>query len=1045
MVRIVTSVVESQVITPKRLAVAFVVTALAAYLFAVTLGGVDVTAIANGNEGQIVTGRNAPSAIVTTSENSAGSSKKASLPARAANAAASSRGSNLKFAPVLEKGGENGIKNPSLIIMESTVYGTLLELTSLVMKKTAAPVTLHCPNEYWHSATVEEQRPIAPLFTLSPPYKSTRSKIFKPKKRVAVIFIGQFDEPSTSKTRRRAKQWSAHFDKVFLVGGDNEQSYLMSCNHNSYPHLIACAAHIMVAEGATFESLTILDATVKNYDASVCALVQSVISRNANAEHAIDSPLTGRIVVDTEPVDELKLADHCLRNRFVSHLFGYLSASDAATYMPRIQLPDDLVAAKRQLHWYAYKHRLKSIVIPSAAFHCFFKMASEWLMTDTPTEIGIVPFVEFMAAALKGGDGKNTPRVTLHRLRDEVVLGEASSDPTVLAALGSQRHFKPASSEVYGEPIFVSDSPSIKCPTASGDSAQRKEIIASLEPGSTNKHFAAFTKLPLGAWVVPYQLTTGVNVGSDAAAHADVGEHEGPAEHEGASADEAATRITVVKRVASRFSVRTQVKGVGPVSPASPQVARTREYLDHEHPEEWSQPNFYPPTLVVSMKFNEILNRDFVRKYFDSLFGHFRRVVIISKEPAVGWNERYAPFPRYCLDGLSTIACMMHLLRKRLVRRSGGIMFIHIDAFIFPLEHFGDGRTRDMLISKRHQYFGGHPDEWPLWPDPYKTDYAGTSGERIFSHWNRGLQTFGSFFHEWKDNNKMLQQAHEMRHNTFADIFFVPSRIFDLALDILDYHFLFMTPFEGFIGYWASVIASASTTRYNGFEYQGCCCCGSDGEVMTHPAGHKVTPSNQQTVLNMAKRIDDSFSCETSVDLIAVTYSSLGPVRHIVKQSAARLFGAVEDASATIFASLEEQTCNVDASLKIQKPSKAVNALLVAPLTNSVRLKISCMDASSIINVYLHTPNVNTVDVSMAESCGRDARLRVAIATGVTMPTAIEGEGKPMTLDEGDDLLLISPTDDGHLTSVKVKIDTAHHGKSSVTISLKSGGKVSKL
>lgn len=450
--------------------------------------------------------------------------------------------------------------------------------------------------------------------------------------------------------------------------------------------------------------------------------------------------------------------------------------------------------------------------------------------------------------------------------------------------------------------------------------------------------------------------------------------------------------------------MRYTKKGGGPESPDShAKVDNTGAQFTHDAPPEWSQVNFYPPTVVNSLKHNEILDRPFIRRYFSSLERYFRRVVFVSKAPAAGYNDRFAPFPKHCLDGLSTNGCMIHLLRTRLLRHSGGLMFFHIDAFIYPRDFLGDGRMRDMLISKKHQYFGGKPDEWVFWPDHIKSDTTGIFPENGYMPWNRGIRTLGTFFWEYREANGMFKATQDQRHSNFADIFFVPSRVIDVAVEILEYHQPYFTPFEGFIGYWANLIQAMTTARHESFLHQGCCCCGADGEIPDYPAGHKMTPANKQSIDRMTDRIVASFECDVGpatvatmpVGLTDVEFENwLGPVGHIVKRPSVSKFFELSGPDGVSRESpfhlvLFEGTCRLTALI----PATGGNAprvMIVAPLTTVVDLSLAAAAAATTTTakIYIHAPNANRVRVKGSRGSSSFA-FDVVVVTGVAMETLV--------------------------------------------------------
>jgi hypothetical protein len=842
-----------------------------------------------------------------------------------------------------------------------------------------------CPDEYWQSAPLEEQAPVPHINLMFEHAATPTTQTFTSFKRIlAVITLTPpgdlVPESEKQDAQQRAELWATYFDRSYVVGAD-VKTFLMSCNAGNFPNLVACAAHTLIHDGAAYGALVVLDATLKGYDTTVCAIAAQLRAELDGTNSALEVP--NRFMLDTEPMTELDPSEVCMQHRMSIRVQGHLSKSsvDAKWRLPASLAAAESVDELRALHWYRHRHRLKALVVPAHAFKEFFKSAAEWLFTDAPTYTSIVPFVEMLAA------GTGLPLMRLDS-GSSFTLGHVQwstrdgGDPgkhrLQFDALQSKRPW----TTVYARTGWLTSSIPATCKLTG-----RKNALQAI-PASDHNGFHPFSPLPTGPWVYPRVAVADDLVSKrDTVVHAEVGR--------GLAAQEIP-------------AMRYTKKGGGPESPESViRIDVTGAQLKHAQPLNWSHVNFFPPVIVISMKFPEIYERPFIRTYIASLEKNFRRVVIVTSKVVKGLNDRFAPFPRQCLDGLGTTGCMMHLMRTRLVRHSGGIMFYHIDAFIYPHDFLGGGRTRDLLISTRHQYFGGHPDAWVFWPDHISSDMAGKFPENGYMPWNRGIKTFGSFFREYRQENEMFRKTQEARHNNFADIFYVPSRAFDVALEILDYHFPYYTPFEGFIGYWASMIKSLSTTRHNSFLHQGCCCCGSDGEIPYYPAGHKTTPADKRSVEAKTKRIEESFDgCQsTKANIRKVSTKDtmvldeyLGPIEHIYHSRTVQRFFATKSKPHYVHPVLDEGTCRTSFVVTIDEVTAkqaVIPVLIVVPLANKIEVTVDVAPGMSpsvaqTIRVYCHCPNVNQLSITLADSVPREGSvLEVALRTGVATETPV--------------------------------------------------------
>jgi hypothetical protein len=800
-----------------------------------------------------------------------------------------------------------------------------------------------------------------PSERFEPPVRFSKPAHGRSPATLAVIYLGEWGDrrADAAAVRTRAERWSRLFTASVFVGGDERKSHLMSCNAASFPNLVTCAAQIMSSLGAIHRSVTILDATLEpRYDKIVAAFVKHIgLSEKVNASH----PFVRDVVVDVEE-KSTAVSDMCRLLRFVQLASYHIPALSTGSVWPS------------GVSW-GKQRQLRLLHVPSSLFLKFTELADAFVSADVSVADGIGLFVTMLVLAVRGGDGVTTPHGLVRPL----------ASPT------EQPHA--ADTAVFRGRALLTPS-AVSSANLPADSHFGGNIIA-LNAHDERRFVDKFPSKPIGAWTYAYHRS---------------------AKRPPGRRYEPLNGVTAPKRADGYRADKP--KRATPDDQAPPFHPTWHD--GHAAPRRWNETNHYPPAIVMFIS-NEVLesmvsgSNEAYRRYLEEVMRRFRRCVFITSRPVPWLNGLHAPFPRQCVGGgsaASIAACLSFVMKLRIVRRSGGAVILSDASFIVPRAIFGGDALDNMLVSKRHQhsapYAGGAADSWAFWRQPGQAQHGlGEMPENGMTTWNRAAQHHATYFREYRQRNEGVAQAAERRWAQFADIFFIPSRAFDLAIAVLQLHLPFMTPGEGFIGFLATVLEAATPVFYNTFDYQGCAMCGADAEIMTHDAGHRITPLNETSVGLVARRFSESFECSEQAVLVfgSLARGDNAVARRVLTTWPTRFYHAEH-----------RSTCRVNVTAQSHRHEDGdIFAQLLAPMANDIALRLPAEWAAANVRLFVHAPNANTLVVTAPSPV---ARVTLYVATGVTTPTRVStnissgggpasSTGTDFTLDEGQDVVAI--------------------------------------
>lgn len=770
---------------------------------------------------------------------------------------------------------------------------------------------------------------------------------------LAILWIGSDGGRSAEESDSRTADMDltsimqSLFDRVVTVNSRREKTHYLSCNHENFPNPISCASHILLREGARFSHVTIVhvrpllrwlaaedgrgvtfrrgDAlNVDDVRAFLCAVLsrwqrsggdesflpplvigESVSSLQVTSQQRGTSP--GGVPAQSLPEAEcraLRLASLFLHDTSMEAMNVALTeitgnstgggvrrtraspsqwsqwVADAGKVdeggkddgddasLPRVSATA-AIAGRRF-------HRPLVIVVPWWLSYRFARMATQYLFTDATVVEGSYWFAQWLPRLGAG---------------DVVFAGRSIPDappPTATVLLTSHAQVRSwigpdAGSSCRADAATAGSS---AFPTAKDDHA-----FAGVHP--TNAASWSFhATLPLGSILDPAATdpsASGMSAAAvdDGAPLAKVGGGLIPNRRRDAPGTHRSERLwyPTLPRTDADAVLNQRLR---------------QSYRARSH-------NFYPPTLVIAIKGGHLLAaHGHLREYIDYAMKTWRRVVVLTDSP-VAQNYHFAGggISRYCFDAISTVMCLLHLSQMTFIQRSGGIMYLHGDAFINPLALFGqDDRLEHMMISKRYQYHPVEvkaPDDWVLWRDRQRADTVGPHPVSMMTMWNHAIATLAEYFHPYVAKMPSFQESVRKRYNYFGDIFYLPSRAFEAAQEMMHHFAGHPVLHEASIGYLATFVSLVThdAVQWRGFEYQGCCCCGADMETFTHPAGHKVTLSRRDTFERVIKVFEDGSICRNA-DVV---------LKHVKARNAGgtyKVAAAVDPAFTDAFAAVHE-------------------------------------------------------------------------------------------------------------------------------------------
>jgi hypothetical protein len=447
--------------------------------------------------------------------------------------------------------------------------------------------------------------------------------------------------------------------------------------------------------------------------------------------------------------------------------------------------------------------------------------------------------------------------------------------------------------------------------------------------------------------------------------------------------------------------------------------------------------NHYPPAVVIALRRAGLAREHaHVRAHLAAVGRRFRRRVGITERPLPEFNAQHQPFPLQCLDPHRWSACVAFLLRKALVRRSGGLLFHHADAYVAPRPFFGDAGLDALVVASDHQEGaaanGASINRWWWWARRVDGGVNGATAETVLTGWNRFSAAVHAFFAPHFLRRPRLAVAAGRRYNQFADVAFIPARAFDAALELLQLNTPFATPPEGFVGYLTAVLRAVTPVPWAPFRFSGGCCATLNASELRHAAGHKLRINDSAAFAAATALLDASFECDAPAAGFAfggVARRDFGVARRAVAGWPPRFYHVAQ-----------RTTCRTHASLVVAPPNGtagagAVHAQLLAPMSNEVSVNVStAAQPAAALVLYLHVPNANSVVVRPAGG-ETIAELALFIVTGVTVPTPVFGDGanrSTVEVTEGRDVIAVSLSNVS--APIAATIDTATHGGGRVVI-----------
>jgi hypothetical protein len=484
-----------------------------------------------------------------------------------------------------------------------------------------------------------------------------------------------------------------------------------------------------------------------------------------------------------------------------------------------------------------------------------------------------------------------------------------------------------------------------------------------------------------------------------------------------------------------------------------PFADRPRWHADSATPAAWRRPNHYPPAVLLLLRRAAFVReRPFLRRYLAALHRRFRRVVVVT-DNSTAFNARFHPFPAGCFEGARVTECLLYALKHRGVRRAGGVLVMHGDAFVDPRAVFAGGALDAVLASNQCPDLasGGRntcaTDIWKYWQYALKPSrFTGLSYETGKTRWNRGAPIVSTFFREYRAANGGVERAMQRRAALFSDIFYIPSRLFDLTAELLHLDLPFSTMPEGYVGFLASVLQAAAPVFWRPLRYKGHCCRYlNTAAIKAAPAGHKAKLRTAAHVAAMTAKVDDAFDCAERATPRAATMAALREdVALLARAAGIAAWPPPGDALQPVLAAFADTTCNITATVAAAALAAGTSFVqLVAPMSNDVTVElppVSQRGAQRVV-LFLHAPNANVVTVRCG---GATLNVEVFITTGVTLPTSVAvdvaersagGKALPrsVALDEGRDVLAVRAP---RLQLLVLRVDSGTHGESSAALSV---------
>jgi hypothetical protein len=230
---------------------------------------------------------------------------------------------------------------------------------------------------------------------------------------------------------------------------------------------------------------------------------------------------------------------------------------------------------------------------------------------------------------------------------------------------------------------------------------------------------------------------------------------------------------------------------------------------------------------VLQKSWDRVQSRPYLAAYMAELRRVFRRLVVITKGSAPGFNDAYGPAPDSCFHKAFVPLCWQRVLNTPEVRLSGGLLMVHADLFFDPRALFegrgGDG-AEHILAPRQTPGADGRklrPDRLhyvnvsATWGNSWELTSSGTTRPQVDQR-NRAAARIAAFAPVWLTDHAAAdrvwsrkQRDHQSNSSSVVgeedidegrgffgsigplvlnqgDVFYLPDRAFNLAADLFD-------------------------------------------------------------------------------------------------------------------------------------------------------------------------------------------------------------------------------------------------------------------